>query len=115
MNTIDKSAFWPGVARLSAWPQLWRRAAYERAMHRFNDARRIFAQLGNRIGQIVSLLDLILLHIQAGEFQAANRDWEMLNTFDQFPVYYKTRAQQLRRIIDQSLGVRSYEGENSNE
>ena len=26
MNTIDKSAFWPGVARLSAWPQLWRRA-----------------------------------------------------------------------------------------
>src|SRR5881409_2913694 len=26
MNTIGESAFWPGVARLSAWPQLWRRA-----------------------------------------------------------------------------------------
>ena len=27
MNTIGESAFWPGVACLSDWPQLWRRAS----------------------------------------------------------------------------------------
>ena len=32
MNTIGESAFWPGVARLSAWPQLWRRAYLKEAL-----------------------------------------------------------------------------------
>jgi len=34
MNTIGESAFWPGVARLSAWPQLWRRAEENRLISR---------------------------------------------------------------------------------
>ena len=48
MNTIGESAFWPGVARLSAWPQLWRRACFGNTLWLSDSIGSVLARTGKR-------------------------------------------------------------------